>query len=64
MGKTTVFLKESIAELKRVSWPGRDDVWATTMAVLVITAIFSAFIYVSDKLLSTVVEYVYRVIGG
>jgi preprotein translocase subunit SecE len=64
MGKTTTFLKESIAELKRVSWPGRDDVWATTTAVLVITAIFSAFIYVSDKLLSTVVEYVYRVIGG
>ena len=64
MGKMTSFIKDSYAELKRVSWPSKDDVVATTMAVLVVTVIFSLFIYVSDKLLSTVVEYVYRVIGG
>ena len=64
MGKMTSFLKDSVSELKRVSWPAKDDVWATTTAVLVVTVIFSAFIYVSDKLLSTVVEYVYRVLGS
>lgn len=64
MGKMTSFIKDSYAELKRVSWPSKDDVVATTAAVLVVTVIFSLFIYVSDKLLSTVVEYVYRVIGG
>jgi len=64
MGKVTNFVKDSWGELKRVSWPGKDDVVATTTAVLVVTAIFSAFIYVSDKLLSTVVEFVYRMIGS
>jgi len=51
-------------ELKRVSWPGKDDVVATTAAVLVVTAIFSAFIYVSDKLLATAVEFIYRLVGS
>ncbi len=64
MGKMTSFVKDSFSELRRVSWPAKDDVVVTTAAVLVITVIFSAFIYVSDKLLAAVVEYVYRVIGG
>ena len=58
------WIKESWKELKRVTWPTKDDVVATTISVLVVTLIFSAFIYVSDKLLATVVEYIYRVIGS
>ena len=64
MGKFTVFVKDSWGELKRVTWPTKDDVVATTIAVLVLTVIFSFFIYVSDKLLSTAVEWVYRIAGS
>ncbi len=64
MGKFTIFVKDSWGELKRVTWPTKDDVVATTIAVLVLTVIFSFFIYLSDKLLSTVVEWVYRIAGS
>lgn len=64
MGKFTIFVKDSWGELKRVTWPTKDDVVATTIAVLVLTVIFSFFIYISDKLLSTVVEWVYRIAGS
>jgi len=64
MAKFKTFLKESYAELKKVTWPTKDDVYGTTVAVLVVSAIFSIFIYFSDKLLSTAVEYIYRVIGS
>lgn len=64
MAKFGTFLKESYGELKKVTWPKKDDVVSTTVAVLVVSAIFSIFIYFSDQLLSTAVEYVYRVIGS
>ncbi|NOZ14052.1 MAG: preprotein translocase subunit SecE [Acidobacteria bacterium] len=64
MGKFTTFVKDSWGELKRVTWPTKDEVITTTIAVLVLTVIFSFFIYLSDKLLSTVVEWVYRIAGS
>ncbi|BBB32943.1 preprotein translocase subunit SecE [Thermotomaculum hydrothermale] len=57
------WLKDSWKELKRVTWPTKDDVIATTIAVIVLTVVFSAAIYASDKVISTVVEYIYRVLG-
>ena len=61
---TIQWLKDSWKELKRVTWPTKDDVIATTIAVLVLTVIFSAAIYASDKVISTAVEYIYRVVGS
>ena len=58
------WVKDSWKELKRVTWPTKDDVIATTIAVLVLTAIFSVAIYASDKVISTAVEYIYRVLGS
>jgi len=37
---------------------------STTIAVLVLTVIFSFFIYLSDKVLSVAVEWVYRIAGS
>ncbi len=58
------WVKDSWKELKRVTWPTKDDVIATTIAVIVLTVVFSAAIYASDKVISTVVEYIYRVVGS
>ena len=64
MGKMTTFIKDSYGELKKVSWPSKDDVVTTTIAVLVVTVIFSFFIYISDQVLSTIVQNVYRLLGS
>ena len=36
------FLKEVKAELKKVTWPSKNEVYATT-AVVIIAALFSGF---------------------
>ncbi len=64
MTKYIQWIKESWKELKRVTWPTKEDVIATTIAVIVLTIIFSVAIYLSDKIISTAVEYVYRVLGS
>ncbi len=64
MANMVQWVKDSWKELKRVTWPTKDDVIATTIAVIVLTVVFSAAIYASDKVISTVVEYIYRVVGS
>ncbi len=46
--KIIAFIRECIAELKKVSWPSRDDVVAQTMVVLVSLIIVSAFLALVD----------------
>jgi len=41
--KTIQFVKESREELKKVSWPEKDEVSALTMVVLVTVIITSLF---------------------
>ena len=62
--KAIEWVKSSWKELKKVTWPTKEDVFATTVAVIVLTAIFSIAIYISDKVIATAVEYIYRVLGS
>lgn len=52
-----VYLKESRAEMKKVSWPSRQDVVRLTLAVIiasvVVAAILGAFDYVFDRAVIT-----------
>lgn len=47
------FLKESREELKKVVWPGRDEVLTSTIVVLVTTIIISLFLYGVDSIFET-----------
>ena len=42
------FLKESREELRKVVWPGRDEVFSSTVVVLVSTIIVSIFLFSVD----------------
>ncbi len=44
------FLKESREELRKVVWPGRDEVFNSTVVVLVSTIIISIFLFSVDAL--------------
>ena len=52
MGRVKVFVLESYAELKKVVWPGRDSVLASTKVVVVSTLVFAVFFGLVDFLLS------------
>jgi preprotein translocase subunit SecE len=42
------FIKDSIAELKRVVWPSREKVVSSIWVVLISTVIFAAFFWGVD----------------
>ncbi|MBN1899649.1 MAG: preprotein translocase subunit SecE [Spirochaetes bacterium] len=60
MNKIKQFLKEAYAELKKVTWPSRDELKESTMVVLVTTVIISLFLGLVDKLVSEVVKMVIK----
>jgi preprotein translocase subunit SecE len=51
MKKIIQFIKESYAELKKVIWPGRDDVISSVKVVVVSTIIIGAILGLIDLLL-------------
>jgi len=51
MKKIVQFIKESHAELKKVVWPGRDDVISSVKVVIVSTVIIAAILGLIDFLL-------------
>ena len=51
MKKIIQFFKESYAELRKVVWPGRDDVVSSVKVVLISTVIVAAILGVIDMLL-------------
>jgi preprotein translocase subunit SecE len=51
MKKVIQFIKESVAELKKVVWPGRDDVISSVKVVIVSTVIVAAVLGLIDFLL-------------
>jgi preprotein translocase subunit SecE len=51
MSKVVQFVKESYAELRKVVWPGRDDVVSSVKVVIVSTLIIAAALGLVDVLL-------------
>jgi len=51
------YIQDVSAEMRRVTWPGPDELRASTLLVIVATIILTVFIGVVDLLLS-------RVLGG
>jgi len=49
--KISQFVKESYAELKKVIWPGKDDVVNSVKVVVVSTIIVAAILGLIDMLL-------------
>ena len=54
------FLKEVRAELKKVTWPGRQEVYSTTIVVVITTIFFGFYLYGLDLLMSQVFTRILR----
>lgn len=59
MKKIILFFQESFAELKKVTWPGRDEVVSSTKVVLVSTIVIAAVLGLVDFLLVKLVDLVF-----
>jgi preprotein translocase subunit SecE len=63
-GRAGRFLTEVRAELGRVTWPTRREVWATTIVVILVSMFFGLYLYTVDMILSRVVAWAFTRFGG
>ncbi|WP_198471177.1 preprotein translocase subunit SecE [Acetomicrobium sp. S15 = DSM 107314] len=52
MKKLMAFIREARAELKKVTWPSRQQVWYSTLIVIGVTLLVAAYLGVIDVVLT------------
>jgi preprotein translocase subunit SecE len=60
---TREFLQETRAEMKKVTWPTRNDVVSTTGVVLVTVFFFGVFLWLVDMSVNHGVQYIFHKFG-
>ena len=58
------FLSETRAEMKKVTFPPRDQVVTTTIVVVITSLIFAFFLWVADLVILKVYGWIYQVLGA
>ena len=58
------FLTEVRNETRRVTWPSRKEVYATTVVVILTSAFFGLYLWGLDVALSYLVNWIYRSFGA
>jgi len=51
------FLKDTRAELKKVTWPSRNEVYSTTIVVIVATVFFGFYLFFMDVIFSWLISH-------
>lgn len=57
--KIVSFFKECVAELKKVVWPGKDDVISSVKVVLISTVIIAVILGLLDLLFVTGMNFIF-----
>ncbi|MCE5256826.1 MAG: preprotein translocase subunit SecE [Spirochaetaceae bacterium] len=60
MKKIIQFFKECYAELKKVVWPSKEDVWSSTKVVIFSTLAMALLLGLIDFLLVMGIEVIFR----
>jgi preprotein translocase subunit SecE len=61
--KTKEFLSEVRTEMRKVSFPTREEVVGTTIVVVVTSVIFGIFLFVADRLIIWGYQGIVKVFG-
>ena len=59
MERIKIFLAETRTELKKVTWPTREELKESTRVVIISTILVTIFIGVVDQILSRIVKLVF-----
>ncbi len=57
------FLKEVRAEIKKVTWPSKNEVYSTTLVVIIATFFFGFYLYFMDIIFSWVITRIRSLFG-
>jgi preprotein translocase subunit SecE len=60
---TRTFVTEVRNETRRVTWPSRKEVYATTVVVILTSAFFGVYLWGLDLALDRLVQWIFRTVG-
>jgi preprotein translocase subunit SecE len=61
---TRTFLTEVRNEMRRVTWPSRKEVYATTVVVILVSAFFGLYLWMLDLALNFGIDWIFRQFGA
>jgi len=61
--RVTQYLRETGQEMKRVSWPGRDELKESTIVVMVTVGVITILLFVVDKILNFGIKGIIQSLG-
>ena len=62
--KITGFFTETRSELKKVTFPPRKEVVATTIVVLIASVVFAFYLWIADMVIVRLYEMILRAFGS
>jgi preprotein translocase subunit SecE len=57
------FLISVEAEMNKVSWPGRTELWRASMVVIVVIFLLAGILFAYDLILKAVIGWIFKVLG-
>ena len=63
-GRSRTFIAEVRNELRRVTWPSRSEVYATTFVVILTAIFFGVYLWSIDLVLNGVVGWIFQAFGA
>lgn len=58
------YIRETRGELRKVTWPTREEAWRLTLIVLAVTAAFAVFLWAMDSMFSNLIRLIIEAIIG
>jgi preprotein translocase subunit SecE len=62
--KSRTFFSEVVTEMRKVTFPSRDEVVGTTVVVIITSFVFALFLYVADFAIVKAYEQILKVFGS
>ncbi len=58
-GRGRKFMQEVVAEMKKVTWPNRQELLQATLVVIVAVAIMAAFLGLADQASERITDWIF-----
>jgi preprotein translocase subunit SecE len=62
--RARLFLSEVRNELRRVTWPSRKEVYATTVVVILTSLFFGLYLFALDFGVNSLIQWIFRRFGA
>jgi len=59
VGKIKKFVAEVVSEMKKVSWPSREQLRESTIVVIVVTGIITLFTFIIDEIMTLIMKSIF-----